>query len=159
MAEVIEVYIDHIKYTNESENTSFMTKVVSVNDDKFINEAEDANFSIPSNEVSNNPESPIRINKIVNQHNHTLSVEKINFDENKKFSPEILEDIKFLTSHCKFGATVQRKLLEGKYPVQLIHSKDLYIAIQKFQPTSKSLSNNASLMSSWLDNQKEIDSR
>ncbi|CAG8814505.1 25909_t:CDS:2, partial [Gigaspora margarita] len=61
----------------------------------------------------NNPESQIRINKIINSHNHLLSIEQINFEENKKFSPEMLEDIKFLTSHCKFRATVQRKFLEG----------------------------------------------
>ncbi|CAG8791728.1 39133_t:CDS:2 [Gigaspora margarita] len=235
-----ETDVDRIEY-NEAKNASFMTEIVNVNNDEFINEAEDTNLSISSNEIAssdlftnkvfptwdscdlfisewakkkgfrtkkdrvyhegevirkrtylcdhtrfycskskkdttskkikcqflvnascpkfNNPESQIRINKIVNSHNHLLSIEQINFEENKKFSSEMLKDIKFLTSHCKFGATVQRKFLEGKYSAQPIHSKDLYAAIQKFRPTSKSLSNDAALMSSWLDNQKEIDSQ
>ncbi|CAB4488469.1 unnamed protein product [Rhizophagus irregularis] len=83
----------------------------------------------------------------------------ITFEEQKKFTTEMMEDIKFLTSHCKFGATAQRKFLEGKYPSQPIYSKDLYAAIQKFRPTSKSLLNDAALMSNWLDHQKECDSR
>ncbi|CAG8515359.1 25686_t:CDS:2, partial [Gigaspora rosea] len=67
----------------------------------------------------------------------------------------IYEDIRFLTTHCKFGATVQRKFLERKYPSYPIHSKDLYAAIQKFQSTSEMLSNNAALMSNWLDKKKK----
>ncbi|CAB4417949.1 unnamed protein product [Rhizophagus irregularis] len=74
----------------------------------------------------------------------------ITFEEQKKFTTEMMEDIKFLTSHCKFGATAQRKFLEGKYPSQPIYSKDLYAAIQKFCPTFKSLLNDAALMSNWL---------
>ncbi|CAG8754762.1 3558_t:CDS:2, partial [Cetraspora pellucida] len=87
---------------------------------------EDANLSLSFDEVTssdlfstklNNPESYIHINKIVNKHNHRLSVEMIDFQEKEK------------------------------YPAQLIHFKDLYAAIQKFRPTSKSLSNDATLMS------------
>ncbi|CAG8772019.1 35289_t:CDS:2 [Gigaspora margarita] len=107
---------------------------------------------------TNNPESHVYINKIVDKHNHLLSVKIINFEESKKFIPEMMDDIKFLTSHCKFGTIVQRKFLEEKYPTYLIHSKDLYAAIQKFWPTAKTLSNDAALMSNWLDGQKEIDS-
>ncbi|CAG8486782.1 10774_t:CDS:2 [Funneliformis caledonium] len=70
-----------------------------------------------------------------------------------------MEDIRFMTMDCKFGATTQRKFLEGKYPSHPIHSKDLYAAIQKFQPTSKSLSNDATKISNWLDQQKEMDSQ
>ncbi|CAG8731230.1 8458_t:CDS:2, partial [Gigaspora rosea] len=134
----------------------------SISDENFLFSSKKINCPFLVNASCpkfNNPESQIRINKIINNHNHLLSVEQINFEENKKFSSEMLEDIKFLTSHCKFGAIVQRKFLEGKYPAQPIHSKDLYAAMQKFQPTSKLLSNDAALMSSWLDKQKEADSR
>ncbi|CAG8788854.1 8963_t:CDS:2, partial [Racocetra fulgida] len=81
-----------------------------------------------------------------------------NFFSNE-FSPEMIEDIKFLTTHCRFGATVQRKFLEGKYPSQPIYSKDLYAVIQKFIPTSEMLLNDAASMSNWLDNKKNEDSR
>ncbi|CAG8574967.1 5859_t:CDS:2 [Cetraspora pellucida] len=79
----------------------------------------------------NNPESHIYINKIVNEHNHPLSVEKINFEESKKFMSEIIDDIKFLTSHCKFEAM--------------------------FWLTTKTLENDVASMSNWLDSQKECD--
>ncbi|CAG8816380.1 20053_t:CDS:2, partial [Gigaspora margarita] len=106
---------------------------------------------------TNNPESHVYINKIVDKYNHFLSVKIINFEESKKFISEIMDDIKFLTLHCKFSAIVQYKFLEGKYPTHLIHSKNLYATIQKFRPTTKILSNNTALMSNWLDGQKEID--
>ncbi|CAG8686607.1 9336_t:CDS:1, partial [Cetraspora pellucida] len=67
----------------------------------------------------------------------------IEFEESKKFTNEMLEDIKFITISCKFGATAQRKFLENKYPLLLIYLKDLYAAINKFHPTHKSLSNDA----------------
>ncbi|CAB5299106.1 unnamed protein product [Rhizophagus irregularis] len=114
------------------------------------------NVSCPK---TKNPSSNVVVNKLINEHNHSLSVEMITFEEQKKFTTEMMEDIKFLTSHCKFSATAQRKFLEGKYPSQPIYSKDLYAAIQKFRPTSKSLLNDAALMSNWLDHQKECDSR
>src|SRR5262249_38864609 len=52
-----------------------------------------------------------------------------------------------------------RRYLEAKYPSQPIYSKDLYAAIKKFRPTTKSLSNDAAMMSNWLDDQKEKDPR
>ncbi|CAG8795668.1 3116_t:CDS:2 [Gigaspora margarita] len=106
-----------------------------------------------------NPNSTIFINTIVDEHNHQLSVDAIAFECVKRFSEEMLEDIKFLTQHCKMGATAQKKYLEGKYPLQPIFSKDLYRAIQKYRPTAKSLSNDAAQMSNWLDMQKEKDTR
>ena len=63
----------------------------------------------------------------------------------------MLEEIEFLTNHCKMGATAQRKYLEAKYPTHPIYSKDLYTAIQKFQPTAKYFSNDVAKMSNWLD--------
>ena len=108
---------------------------------------------------TNNPEAFITINKFVNEHNHTLNRNMIEFEEAKKFTYPMMEDIRFMTMDCKFGATTQRKFLEGKYPLQQIHSKDLYAAIQRFRPTSKSLSNDAAKISNWLDQQKDTDSR
>ncbi|CAB5367005.1 unnamed protein product [Rhizophagus irregularis] len=107
----------------------------------------------------NNPNSSVFINKVVDEHNHELNIEAIAFRESKRFSNEILEDIQFLTNHCKMGATAQRRYLEAKYPTHPLYSRDLYAAIQKFRPTTKSLSNDAAKMSNWLDQQKEIDSR
>lgn len=107
----------------------------------------------------NNPNSAVFINKIVDEHNHDLNIEAIVFEESKKFSDEMMEDIQFLTQHCKMGATAQRRYLEGKYPSHPIYSVDLYAAIKKFRPSAKSLSNDAAQMSDWLDKQKERDSR
>ncbi|CAB4416994.1 unnamed protein product [Rhizophagus irregularis] len=109
---------------------------------------------------ANNPKSLITVNKFLNEHNHTLNHNMIEFEDAKKFTYPMMEDIRFMTIDCKFGATIQRKFLEGKYPLQPIHSKDLYdTAIQKFRPTNKSLSNDAAKISNWLDQQKEIDLR
>ncbi|CAB5383106.1 unnamed protein product [Rhizophagus irregularis] len=107
----------------------------------------------------NNPDFAIFINKIVDEHNHDLSVEAVKFGEDKKFNDEMVRDIQFMTDHCKMGATAQRRYLEGKYPAHPIYSQDLYAMIKKFQPTAKSLSNDTTQMSDWLDKQKERDSR
>ncbi|CAG8787427.1 5192_t:CDS:1, partial [Racocetra fulgida] len=80
------------------------------------------------------------------EHSHILSKEMIDFEESKKFNNKMLDDIKFITVFCKFGATSQRKFLENKYPLHPIYSKDLYTAISKFCPTQKSLSNDVSLV-------------
>ncbi|CAB5365240.1 unnamed protein product [Rhizophagus irregularis] len=61
--------------------------------------------------------------------------------------------------HTTLPTTAQRRYLEAKYPTHPLYSRDLYAAIQKFRPTTKSLSNDAAKMSNWLDQQKEIDSR
>ncbi|CAB4403808.1 unnamed protein product [Rhizophagus irregularis] len=107
----------------------------------------------------NNPGSAIFINKIVDEHNHDLNVKAVAFREEKRFTDEMMDDIQFLTQNCKMGATGQRRYLEGKYPSHTFFSKDLYTAIRKFCPTAKSLSNDAALMSDWLDKQKEQDPR
>src|SRR5436189_144651 len=80
----------------------------------------------------NNPDASVIVNKIVNQHNHELNCDLIKFEESKRFTPLMIEDIKFMTMSCKFGATARRKFLEGKYPTHSIYPKDLYAAIQKF---------------------------
>jgi hypothetical protein len=107
----------------------------------------------------NNPDSTIFVNKIVDEHNHDLNIETIAFRKDKRFSDEMMDDIQFLTQHCKMGATAQRKYLEGKYPSHTFYSKDIYAAIKKFKPTAKSLLNDAANMSDWLDRQKESNPR
>ena len=114
------------------------------------------NISCPKNK---NPEGFVTINKINETHNHPLNRQLIEFEEAKKFTPEMIEDVKFMTIYCKFGATAQRKFLEGKFPSHPIYSKDLYAVIQKFRPSAKSLSNDAAQVSNWLDQEKEKDSR
>ena len=99
------------------------------------------------------------VNKIVDKQNHELNKDRIEFEESKKFTSEMMDDIKFMTISCKFGATAQRKFLESKFPLHPIYSKDLYAAINKFRLTRKSLSNDAAKISNWLDEQKESDSR
>ncbi|RGB24455.1 hypothetical protein C1646_773072 [Rhizophagus diaphanus] len=84
---------------------------------------------------SKNDENLVFINKINDQYNHPLSTSSIIFEESKKFTFLMIDDIKFMTTSCKFGVTVQRKFLEGKYPSHPIYSKDLYVTIQSFHPT------------------------
>jgi MULE transposase domain len=107
----------------------------------------------------NNPDSLIYVTTAVDEHNHELNLGAVAFNEEKRFSDEMMEDVQFLTNNCKMGATAQRKYLEAKYPSHPMYSKDLYAAIQNFRPTTKSLSNDAAKMSNWLDEQKEKDSR
>ncbi|CAB5368994.1 unnamed protein product [Rhizophagus irregularis] len=106
-----------------------------------------------------NPEGLVSINKINEDHNHPLNRLIIEFKESKKFTMEMIEDIKFMTIHCKFDATSQQKFLEGKFPSHPIFLKDLYATIKKFHSNSKSLSNDAAQISNWLDNEKEKDFR
>ncbi|CAG8692325.1 37731_t:CDS:1 [Gigaspora margarita] len=82
-----------------------------------------------------NLNSAVFINMVVNKHNHKLNIDAIMFKHEKKFSKEIMNDIEFLTQHCRIGATTQRRYLEGKYPAQPIYNNDLYAAISKFRPT------------------------
>ena len=53
------------------------------------------------------------------------------------------------------GVTTQRRYLEAKYPSYPIFSQDLHASIKKFRPTAKSLSNDATQISDWLNEQKE----
>ncbi|KAF0558826.1 protein far1-related sequence 5-like [Gigaspora margarita] len=76
---------------------------------------------------------------------YNLFVNEIDFEANKKIISEIINDVNNST----------QRFLEKKYPAQLIYSKDLYIAIKKFQSTTKTLLNNVALMSNWLNSQKE----
>ncbi|CAG8756272.1 15685_t:CDS:2, partial [Cetraspora pellucida] len=78
-----------------------------------------------------NSEGLVFVNKIVEDHNHALNKKIIEFEDSKKFTNEIMDDIKFMTVSCKFGATNQRKFLESKYPLHPIYSKDLYAAITR----------------------------
>ncbi|CAG8437245.1 9856_t:CDS:1 [Scutellospora calospora] len=114
------------------------------------------NVSYPK---TKNPRDLVFVNKVVENHNHALNREMIEFEESKKFTKEMIDDIRFMTVSCKFGATSQRRFLENKYPLHPIYSKDLYATISKFRPMQNSLSNDASQVSNWLDQQKELDSR
>ena len=105
-----------------------------------------------------NSDTLVFVNKIVNKYNHKLNKDRIKFEESKKFTSEMMDDIKFMTISCKFGVTAQRKFLESKFSLHPIYSKDLYAAINKFRLTCKSLSNDAAKISNWLDEQKESDS-
>ncbi|CAG8512003.1 11520_t:CDS:1 [Cetraspora pellucida] len=109
---------DHARSYNSKSQKDTVTKKMNC---LFL-----VNASCPK---SNNPKSYVYINKIVDNHNYLLSIKMISFKESKNFMPEMMDDIKFLTSHCKFGATVQHKFLEEKYPAYPIHSKNLYAAI------------------------------
>jgi len=100
----------------------------------------------------NNPDSAVFINKIVDEYNYVLNTEAIAFREDKRFSEEIMDDIQFLTEHCRIGATAQRRYLEEKYSFHIFFSKNIYVTIKRFHFTARSLSNDTAQMSDWLDN-------
>jgi hypothetical protein len=60
------------------------------------------NISYPK---SRNPNGFVFINKINEHHNHPLNQKMIEFEDRKKFTSEIMDNIKFMIIHCKFGAT------------------------------------------------------
>src|SRR5207248_7816877 len=95
----------------------------------------------------NNSDSLVYVTTAVDEHNHELNLGAVAFKEEKKFSDKMIENLQFLTNNCKMGATAQRKYLEAKYSSHLMYSQDLYAAIQNFQPTTKSLSNDAAKIS------------
>ncbi|CAB5216084.1 unnamed protein product [Rhizophagus irregularis] len=79
-----------------------------------------------------NLEKYVIINKIVEQHNHSLDVSIVEFEDSRKFTDSMIEDIKFMTVSCKFGVTAQRKFLEWKYPTHPLYSQELHNTIQRF---------------------------
>ncbi|CAG8770711.1 25244_t:CDS:2, partial [Cetraspora pellucida] len=78
----------------------------------------------------NNSEGSVIVNKIIFDHNHPVNHELVEFENAKKFTNSMLENVKFITVFCKFGA----------------------------MPTAKSLFNDAAQISNWLDQQKENNS-
>ncbi|CAG8734206.1 10950_t:CDS:2, partial [Funneliformis caledonium] len=57
------------------------------------------NTSCPKNK---NPDTSVFVNKIVDKHNHELNKDRIEFEKSKKFTGEMMDDIKFMTISCKF---------------------------------------------------------
>ncbi|CAI2162622.1 7089_t:CDS:2 [Funneliformis geosporum] len=108
-----------------------METIINAEQYPLDDQAKGQGFYIVKDRI-NNPEALITINKFVDNYNHTLNRSMIEFEDAKKFTNPVMEDIKFMTMDCKFGAIIQRKFLEGKYPSHLIHSKDLYATIQRF---------------------------
>ena len=74
-------------------------------------------------------------------------------------SEEMLKDIEFLTKYVHLSTTQQRIYLEEKYPGQKIRSDILRSEIQKYRPSAKDLSNDASKLYEYLIKLKENDGR
>ncbi|CAI2195943.1 2795_t:CDS:2, partial [Funneliformis geosporum] len=172
------------KFENESNASLFLRKIFTSWDEceKFLNEwSKIQDFHIIKDHITHD-ESIICHRTFTCMHNHRYesysikdtATKKINcpFFVNvscpknkypkclaKKFTEEMIKNIKFMTIQCKFGITFQRKFLEGKFLSHPMYSKDLYIAIKKFSSNSKSLSNDAVQISNWLDQEKAKDSQ
>ncbi|CAG8568514.1 21690_t:CDS:2 [Gigaspora margarita] len=88
---------DTISNSNLTSNTDFM-----LIDNKEIENGTFSNLSLTSNTINasypkvKNPESLVFINKIVEQHNYQLNPSLIKFEEGKKFTEEMIKDIKFM---------------------------------------------------------------
>jgi hypothetical protein len=65
---------------------------------------------------SKNPNNFVSINKIIDQHNHSLNVSMIEFEDSKKFTDLMIEDIKFMMVSCNYfnlqGTHYQMTLLK-----------------------------------------------
>ncbi|CAG8559577.1 4530_t:CDS:2, partial [Racocetra fulgida] len=47
--------------------------------------------------ITNNPETAIIVNKVKDEHNHMLSQDIIEFEDGKKFTDQMIEDVRFMT--------------------------------------------------------------
>ncbi|CAG8738773.1 10644_t:CDS:2, partial [Funneliformis caledonium] len=68
------------------------------------------NTSCPKNK---NPDTSVFVNKIVDKHNYELNKDRIEFEESKKFTSEMMDDIKFMTISCKFGGMIATSRVES----------------------------------------------
>ncbi|CAG8646304.1 2115_t:CDS:2, partial [Gigaspora rosea] len=76
----------------------------------------------------------IRVNSLVNQHNHVLLPNTALYDSKfRKLSNKIMEKIKFYVTKGNMGSKQIYSLLVASFPEQVICKKDLYNAIQKFK--------------------------
>ncbi|CAG8769188.1 666_t:CDS:2, partial [Racocetra persica] len=79
-------------------------------------------------------EGAIFINKLVDEHNHSLAPYRKEFAPSlRSLSQEVLDEIKFLTQECGLGAKAQRRYLSKKFPTQFLYDRDLYNAIRKYK--------------------------
>ncbi|RIB27240.1 hypothetical protein C2G38_2161154 [Gigaspora rosea] len=101
--------------------------------------------------------SEIVINKLVNNHNHSLALYRKEFAPSlRSFSQEVLDDIKFLTQECKLGTKAQCRYIAKKFPNQPLYDRDLYNAIHQYKnQMGNQRENDASDMVKWLMKQQE----
>ncbi|GBC00156.1 hypothetical protein RclHR1_03770003 [Rhizophagus clarus] len=101
----------------------------------------------------------VYVTTISNDHCHELNCQLVNYENEVMMSEEMLKDIEFLTKHVHLSTTQQRIYLEEKYPEQKIRSDILRSEIQKYRPSAKDLSNDASKLYEYLIELKENDTR
>lgn len=101
----------------------------------------------------------VYVTTISNDHCHELNCQLVNYENEVMMSEEMLKDIEFLTKHVHLSTTQQRIYLEEKYPEQKIRSDILRSEIQKYRPSAKDLSNDASKLYEYLIKLKDNDTR
>ncbi|CAG8769067.1 18440_t:CDS:2, partial [Racocetra persica] len=53
-----------------------------------------------------------------------------------RFTEEMRQEVEFLVTKCQLGATMVQCILKKKFSSHLLFSKDLYIKIQRYQPSN-----------------------
>ncbi|CAG8848810.1 882_t:CDS:2, partial [Gigaspora margarita] len=99
----------------------------------------------------------IFINKLINEHNHSLAPYRKEFAPSlHSLSQEVLDEIKFLTQECSLGAKAQHQYLSKKFSAQPLYDRDLYNTIHKYknEMSGNQRENNAADMVKWLMQQK-----
>ena len=107
----------------------------------------------------NNVNRYVYVTTIVNEHCHELNSQLLSYQKEIELTEEMVEDIKFLTTQVHLSITQQRIYLEKKYPERKILSNILRSEIQKYRPSAKDLSNDASKLYEHLIKLKEDDNR
>src|ERR1700740_1355056 len=87
-----------------------------------------------SRPLKQNPNSLVYITTLVDEHNHELSVEALQFEKLKAFTKEMQDDIAFYVKKCNFGATMIKRIFNQKYPLHPIFPQDLYAEIKRHKP-------------------------
>ncbi|CAG8682435.1 22819_t:CDS:2, partial [Racocetra persica] len=97
-------------------------------------------------------EQKIYINKLIEEHNHSLTPYREEFAPSlQRLSQNILDEIKFMIQKCEYNARQQRWYLVNKFPGVNIYSKNLYNAIRHYKtPTASKINQDATLMLEYL---------
>ena len=78
--------------------------------------------------------SVITITSVIGEHNHQMQPDIALYAlKYRKLSPEILETIEFYVTKGNMGSKQILPLLTAKFPDHVIHNRDLYNAVQRFQ--------------------------
>ncbi|CAG8631685.1 14945_t:CDS:2 [Cetraspora pellucida] len=132
--------VDITEYFEESYN-----KDVSdiANNIESLSLKEDDSFD-DFDKAEGNNDFCVFVTTLNDNHNHDLLSKVIQFEKDKQFTEEMQEEINFLVTKCRLGATMVRHILKEKFTSHLIFAKNLYVEIQRCWPSCSAIKCDAS---------------